>query len=202
MPHKTLILLGTLLLSPALPAGAQDPVADSIPAYQESRAMVRMRDGARLNTLIYAPEGQREPLPFLVLRTPYGIEDRFPRLLRNYFLELARERYIFVLQDIRGRYRSEGRFVMNRPLDPGGVDETTDTWDTVEWLLPSVAGNNGRVGVLGISYPGWLAAMAGVNPHPGGQGDLPPGADDRHLDGRRLLPQRRIPALLRVRVCR
>lgn len=166
MPRDRLVLLGVLLLCPALPAGAQGLAVDSVPVYRESRAMVPMRDGMKLNTLIYAPADQREPLPFLMLRTPYGIEGRFDRLLRNYFSELARERYIFVLQDIRGRYRSEGQFVMNRPLEPRGVDETTDTWDTVEWLLPNVTPNNGRVGVLGISYPGWLAAMAGVNPHP------------------------------------
>lgn len=165
MHSPTLILLGTLLLAPALPAMAQDRAPDSIPAYRLTRAMVPMRDGVKLNTLIYAPADQPEPLPFLMLRTPYGIEGRFDRLLGNYFSELARERYIFVLQDIRGRYRSEGQFVMNRPLEPRGVDETTDTWDTVEWLLPNVTPNNGRVGVLGISYPGWLAAMAGVNPH-------------------------------------
>ncbi len=166
MHRKTLVLFANLLLWPVLPAVGQAPLADSVPAYRETRAMVPMRDGSRLNTLIYVPEDQEEPLPFLMLRTPYGIEGRFSRLLQNYFLELAQERYIFVLQDIRGRYRSEGRFVMNRPLDPRGVDETTDTWDTVEWLLPHVAGNNGRVGVLGISYPGWLAAMAGIHPHP------------------------------------
>lgn len=166
MPRRATTTLAIGLLTLAGPARAQQPATDSIPAYQVTRAMVPTRDGARLNTLIYAPADQREPLPFLMLRTPYGIEDRFARLLGGYYRELARERYIFVLQDIRGRYRSEGQFVMNRPLDPRGVDETTDTWDTVEWLLANVPRNNGRVGVLGISYPGWLAAMAGINPHP------------------------------------
>jgi hypothetical protein len=164
--RRTTTILAIALLTLAGPARTQQPQADSVPAYRPTRAMVPMRDGVRLNTLIYAPVDQREPLPFLLLRTPYGIEGRFDRLLGNYFSELARARYVFVLQDIRGRYRSEGQFVMNRPLEPGGVDETTDTWDTVEWLLPNVRPNNGRVGVLGISYPGWLAAMAGVNPHP------------------------------------
>lgn len=163
---KSLYPLAIGLLALASPALAQEPESDSIPAYRLTRAMVPMRDGVKLNTLIYAPVDQREPLPFLMLRTPYGIEGRFDRLLPNYFSELARERYIFVLQDIRGRYRSEGQFVMNRPLDSKGADESRDTWDSVEWLLANVAQNNGRVGVLGISYPGWLAAMAGVNPHP------------------------------------
>ena len=76
---------------------------------------------------------------------------------------------------------------MNRPLhdagDPSGVDESTDTYDTITWLLANIPPNNGSVGVLGISYPGWLAAMAGIHPHPAREGDLAPGADDRHLDG-------------------
>ena len=78
--------------------------------------------------------------------------------------------YIFVFQDIRGRYGSEGEFIMQRPLrdtaDPKSVDETTDTYDTVEWLLKNVPNNNGRAGALGVSYPGFLATMAGINPHP------------------------------------
>ncbi len=166
MYPKTLNAFAIGLLILASPALAQQPESDSIPAYRLTRAMVPMRDGMKLNTLIYAPADQRDRLPFLMLRTPYGIEGRFDRLLPNYFSELARERYIFVLQDIRGRYRSEGQFVMNRPLDSEGADESRDTWDSVEWLLANVPQNNGRVGVLGISYPGWLAAMAGVNPHP------------------------------------
>src|SRR6266850_1134486 len=149
---------------------AQTP-ADTVPGYTASLAMIPTREGVRLHTLIYAPRDQTEPLPFIMLRTPYGVDGSGPRNFRGYLKELAAERYIFVLQDIRGRYGSEGRFVMNRPLhnpkDASGVDESTDTWDTVDWLLKNVPSNNGRVGVLGISYPGWLAAMAGVNPHPG-----------------------------------
>ena len=105
-----------------------------------------------------------------MVRTPYGITGRAGRYFQAYLKELAADGYVMVLQDIRGRYGSEGTFVMNRPLhdagDPKGVDESTDTWDTVEWLLHQVPNTNGRVGVLGISYPGWLAAMAGINPHP------------------------------------
>jgi putative CocE/NonD family hydrolase len=147
------------------PLPAQAP-PDTVPGYTGRREMVPMRDGIRLHTLIYAPKGHTDPLPLLMLRTPYGIEGAAPRYFKSYLRELAAERYIFVLQDIRGRYRSEGQFVMNRPLDPAGVDESTDAYDTVEWLLANVPSHNGRAGVLGISYPGWLAAMAGINPHP------------------------------------
>lgn len=147
------------------PLAAQAP-ADSVPGFEARMAMIPMRDGMKLHTYIYRPAGHIEPLPFLMLRTPYGIAGAPGRYFRAYLKELAEAGYIFVFQDIRGRYGSEGQFVMNRPLDPKGVDESTDSYDTVDWLLQNVAGHNGRVGVLGISYPGWLAAMAGIHPHP------------------------------------
>ena len=159
-----------IVLSPflSLAAAAGQATPDSVP-YQPTDVMVTMRDGTRLHTLILAPRDGGDPLPLLITRTPYGIEGSMQRL-RGGYAELARERYIFVFQDIRGRFRSEGEFVMNRPLrvksDSTGVDESTDTWDTIEWLLHHVPRNSGKVGVLGISYPGWLAAMAGINPHP------------------------------------
>ncbi|HSR91110.1 MAG TPA: CocE/NonD family hydrolase, partial [Gemmatimonadales bacterium] len=139
------------------------------PRYQLTSVMVPMRDGVRLNTHIYAPQDQKDPLPFVMVRTPYGIEAD-SMALKGPYKTMADQGYIFVSQDIRGRYASEGEFLMNRPLhdpaDSTGVDESTDTYDTVEWLLKNVPNNSGAVGVLGISYPGWLAAMAGINPHP------------------------------------
>lgn len=162
-------LIAILLAALPLPALAQAP-ADTVPGFEERMAMIPTRDGARLHTFIYQPKGHTEALPFIMLRTPYGIAGSPARYFQGYLKELAAEGYIFVFQDIRGRYGSEGQFVMNRPLhdpkDARGVDESTDTWDTVDWLIKNVSPNNGRVGVLGVSYPGWLAAMAGVNPHP------------------------------------
>ena len=162
-------LAALLLVILPLRVVAQAP-ADSVPGFEGRMAMIPARDGARLHTFIYQPTGHAEPLPFIMLRTPYGIAGSPARYFQTYLKELADEGYIFVFQDIRGRYGSEGQFVMNRPLhdpkDAKGVDESTDTWDTVDWLLKNTPGNNGRVGVLGISYPGWLAAMAGVHPHP------------------------------------
>ncbi len=138
------------------------------PAYHCRFVAVPVRDGIHLNTSVCQPDGPQGPLPFLLTRTPYGIEG--DTVVPESYRFFAADGYIFVSQDIRGRYKSEGQFIMNRPLhdpgDPKGVDESTDTYDTVEWLLANVPGNNGRVGVLGVSYPGFLATMAGINPHP------------------------------------
>ena len=134
------------------------------PTYSCRFVMIPMRDGVRLNSSICAPLGADTPLPFLITRTPYGIAG--DTLVDPSYRFLAAEGYIFIGQDIRGRFGSEGQFLMSRPLDPKGVDESTDAYDTVEWLLKNVPGNNGRAGVLGVSYPGFLATMAGINPHP------------------------------------
>ena len=105
-------------------------------------------------------------------RSPYGIsapDKSYSGILFRYS-DLWPDGYIFVLQDIRGRYGSEGQFAMNRPVhdpkDPKGIDESTDTYDTIDWLVKNVPNNNGRVGIAGISYGGFLAAMAMINPHP------------------------------------
>jgi uncharacterized protein len=142
--------------------------APSMPAHTCRFVKIPMRDGVRLNTSVCEPVGPHEPLPFLLTRTPYGIAG--DTAVRSDYRFLAADGYIFVFQDIRGRYGSEGQFIMNHPLhnpaDTKGVDESTDTFDSVDWLLKNVQGNNGRVGALGVSYPGFLATMAGINPHP------------------------------------
>ena len=131
------------------------------------REMVPMRDGVRLNTVIVSPRESGPPLPILMVRTPYGAAGA-ARNFPGSFRYLAADGYVFVFQDIRGRNGSEGEYLMNRPLrtDSSGVDEATDTYDTIEWLLRNVPGNNGRVGGLGISYPGWLATMQALSGHP------------------------------------
>ncbi|MEW6129862.1 MAG: CocE/NonD family hydrolase [Acidobacteriota bacterium] len=143
--------------------------AQTLNNYQKTTAMVAMRDGAKLNTEIYAPKSITKPLPFIFIRTPYGIASAGISLNTSN-KELAEEGYIFVFQDIRGRYQSEGGFVMQRPprnrQDPKAIDESTDTYDTIEWLLKNVANHNGRVGMMGISYPGWLTVMGMLDPHP------------------------------------
>jgi len=133
--------------------------------------MIPARDGVKLHTLIFSPKNTSGKLPFLMERSPYGfVNGGAERVLANRYKQLADEGFIFVLQDIRGRYRSEGEFVMQRhPRDrskPNSIDEASDAYDTIDWLLKNVPNNNGRAGILGISYGGWLTAMALMEPHP------------------------------------
>ena len=140
--------------------------------FAKQDVMIPMRDGVKLHTEIYTPIGAKPPLPLFIERSPYGISaaDKGPSPILFRYSDMWADGYIFVFQDIRGRYGSQGKFEMNRPVhqanDPNGVDESTDTYDTIEWLTKNVANNNGRAGIAGISYGGFLAAMAMVNPHP------------------------------------
>ena len=141
--------------------------------YTRSEAMIPMRDGVKLHVVILRPAGSEtsgEALPFLMQRTPYGTSWVSSGAVSGSKPELAASGYIFVFGDIRGRYESEGKFVMNRAIvahtTKNDVDETTDTRDTIDWLLKSVPNNNGKVGVLGVSYPGFLAMSAGIEAHP------------------------------------
>ena len=143
------------------------------PEYVRSVVMIPMRDGALLHTVILRPAGSEKSgvaLPFLMTRTPYGVDGYTDVSAKLGKTKLATSGYIFVEQDIRGRYESGGQFVMNRPIvahdNKDDVDETTDTNDTINWLLKNVPNNDGKVGVLGISYPGFLAMMAGIDANP------------------------------------
>ena len=165
-------ILLAIALAPRIAAAQQPVVTDNSDRYTKTNAMISMRDGVRLNTDIYAPRDQRTALPIVYLRTPYGVDGR-ARALNTSFKELADDEYIFVFQDIRGRFRSEGQFVMQRPArsaaqrrDPKAIDEATDAYDTIDWLVKNVPNNNGRVGMLGVSYDGWTTAMALTDPHP------------------------------------
>lgn len=175
---KAVLKKRTLLAGAALAAGfavfawnsPSVQVPSAAPAFSELRAMVPMRDGVKLNTIVFSPNRADGPWPLLVFRTPYGAPaDSSPLALERY-RALVDSGYIFVFQDIRGRYKSEGTFVMMRPprdkRDPRAVDESTDAYDTVAWLLENVPGHSGRAGLLGISYGGWLTAMAMLDPHP------------------------------------
>ncbi|MBI3406149.1 MAG: CocE/NonD family hydrolase [Acidobacteria bacterium] len=150
---------------------AQAPAAkDWHEVFEKRDVMIPTRDGVRLNTAIYTPKNATGPLPILFERTPYGIGEWQGGSFDNYMKALAEDGYIFVFQDIRGRFKSEGTFVMQRAPRKAGdakaIDEGTDTYDTIEWLVKNVANNNGRVGMLGISYPGWLVMMGLLEPHP------------------------------------
>ncbi|HVZ17347.1 MAG TPA: CocE/NonD family hydrolase [Terriglobales bacterium] len=141
--------------------------------YTKYEYRIPMRDGVKLFTAVYVPKDSSRPYPFLVSRTPYGVapygEDRYPKHLGP-TEDFARAGYIFVLQDVRGRYQSEGEFVEMRPhIDhpqTGQTDESTDMYDTVDWLLKHVPNNNGKVGIWGISYGGFFTSSSIIDSHP------------------------------------
>ena len=148
--------------------GAQEPPANA--RYTRTDQMIPMRDGVRLYTQIFTLNNSKEPLPFLLIRTPYGTGQLDSARLIQSLPELSADGYIFVMQDIRGRFKSEGQFVMLRqprdPKDKHALDESTDTYDAIEWLLKNVPNNNGRVGMAGTSYGAWLTVMGALDPHP------------------------------------
>ena len=142
--------------------------------YVKAEHMVPMRDGVKLFTIVYAPKDQSQRYPFMLHRTPYGSPpygaDQYRQSLGP-SAAFAREGFIFVYQDVRGKFRSEGEFVVMRPIkpeprNPADTDESTDTYDTVDWLVKNIANNNGRVGQWGISYPGSQTVWGMVNAHP------------------------------------
>jgi putative CocE/NonD family hydrolase len=152
--------------------GAQTPATTPTRTpleFDKREEMIPMRDGVKLHTLIYTQKGITEPRPLILTRTPYGIAGS-PRTMNGSYAELADDGYIFVFQDIRGRFTSEGQFEMLRPPRDkkvkGSIDEGTDTYDTIDWLLKNVPSNTGKAGMLGVSYPGWLTVMATLDPHP------------------------------------
>ena len=167
---------------PALPSETPttfDPVTGSFD-YVKRDVMIPMRDGVRLHTVVIVPKGARRA-PMLLTRTPYNATEltshaessHLGPILNGYdnATEVIVEGgYIRVIQDVRGKYGSEGDYVMNRPLrgsqNPTPVDHATDTYDTIDWLVKNVPESNGKVGILGISYDGFLPLMALVNPHP------------------------------------
>jgi putative CocE/NonD family hydrolase len=140
--------------------------------FSRNVARIRMRDGAELHTEIYAPLGLAASLPIILVRSPYGLSpDRqgYSAWLRSY-PHLMKDGYIFVFQDTRGRGASTGRYVSLSPIRDKSIaqstDESTDSYDTIDWIVKNVPRNNGRVGMLGISYGGFLTTRALVDPHP------------------------------------
>ncbi len=173
-------------------AHAQQPAANA--RYTRADQMIPMRDGVHLYTQVFTLSGSSERLPFLLIRTPYGTGQLDSTRLVASLPELSADGYIFVMQDIRGRFRSEGRFVMLRqprdPKDKQAIDESTDTYDTIEWLLKNVPNNNGRVGMAGTSYGAWLTVMGMLDPHPALKAAVPQASpadmwigDDFHHNG-------------------
>lgn len=166
--------------------------------YTKKEVRIPMRDGVRLFTSIYMPKDQSQPYPILMWRTPYSCAPYgrgYSNYQRHTWHHLAAAGYIIVFQDVRGRFMSEGEYVNMRPYLPHKpnrqtIDETTDTFDTVAWLLDNISNHNGRVGLWGISYPGFYASMAAIDAHPAIQAISPQapiadwfGGDDWHHNG-------------------
>ena len=139
------------------------------PIFKLQEAMIPVRDGVHLQTAILIPVDQHGPLPILFRRTPYGVPDKPPEQMPSSFKELAQDGYIFVFQNLRGRFKSEGVFDLSSWVDlndPKATNETTDAYDSIEWLLKNVPNNNGKVGMFGVSYDGLTTALALLHPHP------------------------------------
>lgn len=144
--------------------------------YEKKEVYITMRDGVKLFTAIYSPKDKSRKYPFLMNRTPYSVAPYGEDTLRSSLgpsAYLMQDGYIFVYQDVRGRWMSEGSYDNMRPQLPTtdkkkqkGIDESTDTWDTIDWLLKNVKGNSGKVGQWGISYPGFYTAVGAASNHP------------------------------------
>jgi len=189
MFHRSLCVLFVLSLTAGLVGAVEPPTFPSVQeeyaallgpelredwsvVFTRTEVMIPMRDGVRLYTEIYQPKNQTGPLPIIYEPTPYGLypdANGFSGRLRGYS-ELVRDGYIFVFQDLRGRFSSEGEFDSAPRLthleDPDAVDDSSDAWDTIDWLVENVPDNNGRVGTLGVSYGGYLTNRALADPHP------------------------------------
>lgn len=167
-----------LLMLITVHAAARDVATDAVwfrGHYTKKEVYITMRDGVRLFTTIYAPKDNAEKHPILINRTPYSVSpygaDTMRALWQTHWMLYAREGYIIVMQDVRGRMMSEGVFEDVRPYienrkNKKQTDEATDTYDTIDWLVKNIPANNGRAGVFGISYPGFYSTMAALCGHP------------------------------------
>ncbi|MBO9639896.1 MAG: CocE/NonD family hydrolase, partial [Siphonobacter aquaeclarae] len=197
------LLLASFLLAGTLPLSAQVSTskADSVYVrehYTKIERMIPMRDGVKLFTSIYVPKDASQKYPVLLDRTPYSVapygEEKYKASIGPSML-FAREGYIIVYQDVRGKYMSEGTFVAVRPFipkktKPTDIDESSDTYDTIEWLLKNIPTNNGKVGTWGISAPGFYTTMTAIDAHPALKAASPQApvtdwymGDDRHHNG-------------------
>ena len=205
------LLVWTLVIpvadSPSSFGQDADSKAESL--YSKSDVMIPMRDGIKLYTELYTPKNLKGDSPVILIRTPYGVEDSnggFTRYFHSSLRELRHDGYIFAVQDARGRHRSEGKFEWNRPIrhrkTPEAVDASTDAYDTIDWLVENTP-NNGHVGMLGISYPGWYVTMALIDSHPALKAASPQaspsdyfiGDDFFHFGAFRLSPSAELPYL-------
>jgi uncharacterized protein len=161
--RRRLFVLAFVLSAPGLYAQQSSPLF----TFQE--VMIPVRDGVHLQTVIMAPANQTGALPILFRRTPYGVPAAAYTQMPPNLKELARDGYIFVIQNLRGRFKSEGVFGLSSQVnlaDPKSTNETTDAYDSIDWLVKHVPNNNGKVGIFGVSYDGLTAAQTLLHPHP------------------------------------
>ncbi|MBX7060103.1 MAG: CocE/NonD family hydrolase [Pyrinomonadaceae bacterium] len=199
-----LVFAFTLVTFGQAPAPKVDELAVYIKEhYTKREVQIPMRDGVKLFTSIYEPKDKSQKYPIMMSRTPYSVApygpDKFKTSLGPDY-QFAREGYIFVYQDVRGRWMSEGTFVDVRPevaqYGKAKFDESTDTYDTIDWLIKNVDNNNGRVGTYGISYPGYYTSAGSINSHPALKACSPQApvsdwyhGDDMHHNGALFLAQ-------------
>jgi len=156
-----------LILFSAGLAGQQEQ--PSKPPFKLEEVMIPVRDGVHLQTVILTPVDQQGPLPILFRRTPYGVPEKAPDRMPENWKEFTEDGYIFVIQNLRGRFKSEGTFNLSSAVDlndPHATNETTDAYDSIDWLVKNVPNNNGKVGMYGVSYDGLTTAMTLLHPHP------------------------------------
>ena len=162
-------MLSVLILFASFSALAQEKQQVSPkPIFKFEEVMIPVRDGVHLQTVILSPVDQTGPLPILFRRTPYGVPDKALEMLAS-MKELAQDGYIFVIQNLRGRFKSEGVFNLSSwvdPKDPKATNDTTDAYDSIDWLVKNVPNNSGKVGMYGVSYDGLTTALTLLHPHP------------------------------------
>jgi hypothetical protein len=157
------------LIEVALAAGQEAPPSPGQPVFKYQEVMVPVRDGVHLQTVIMAPLNHTKPLPILFRRTPYGVPEMAPEQTPTSLKEFAQDGYIFVIQNLRGRFKSEGYFELSSYVnlnDPKATNETADAYDSIEWLVKNVPNNNGKVGMFGVSYDGLTTGLTLLRPHP------------------------------------
>ena len=194
---KVSLLIGIVLILSATILPAREDF-DIKANYDKTEYMIPMRDGVKLFTQVYMPKDRNQQYPIMLFRTPYSVryygKDNYHNSLGPNDL-YAREGFIFVYQDVRGKFKSEGEFIVMKPhkttkRGPNDTDESSDTYDTIEWLLNNVPNHNGRVGQWGISYPGWQTVMGMIDAHPALKASSPQASpadmwigDDFHHNG-------------------
>ncbi len=164
---RRILILFAFVLFCSTSLAAQQPADAPLFTFQE--VMIPVRDGVHLQTVILKPVNATDPLPILLERTPYGVPEHAPTKIPARYKELMADGYILVFQNLRGRFKSEGVFNLTSQVnlkDPKATSETSDAYDTIDWLVKHVEGNNGKVGIYGVSYDGLTAALTLLQPHP------------------------------------